>query len=221
MKTLVIAPHPDDETLGVGGTILKRINQKKKVGIVVVTSLDKKVNKEKYAESKSQLTKVLNLYKIKNVFELNYLPSKISYKDLNKLIKDFSEIFMNFKPNELFIPHCSDVHTDHQIIFKALSSTTKTFRYPFIKKILSYETISETGFGLKEKDKHTFNPDYFIDISKFFEKKIKIAKHYKSEVKSHPFPRSIKSIKSQAILRGALSNYKFAEAFQTLKILED
>ena len=143
---------------------------------MVVTSLDKKVNKEKYAESKSQLTKVLNLYKIKNVFELNYLPSKISYKDLNKLIKDFSEIFMNFKPNELFIPHCSDVHTDHQIIFKALSSTTKTFRYPFIKKILSYETISETGFGLKEKDKHTFNPDYFIDISKFFEKKNKNSK---------------------------------------------
>ena len=81
----------------------------------------------------------------------------------------------------------SDVHTDHQIIFKAIASTTKTFRYPFIKKILSYEIISETGFGVKKKKDITFRPDYFVDISKYFNKKIKVLNNYKSEIKYHPF----------------------------------
>ena len=222
MKTLVIAPHPDDETLGVGGTIFKRIHQKKKVGLVIVTSLNEKTNKKDYINSKNQLARALKIYKINDVFELNYLASHLNYKNLNQLIGDFSKIFKKFRPNELFIPHLSDVHTDHQIIFKAIASTTKTFRYPFIKKSLSYETISETGFGVKKNKKDiTFRPDYFIDISKYFNKKIKVLKNYKSEIKYHPFPRSLKSIKSLAILRGTLSNYKYAEAFETLKILED
>ena len=69
---------------------------------------------------------------------------------------------------------------------------TKSFRYPYIiKEILIYETLSETNFDVMEKK--SFKPNHWIDISKFINKKIKIMRIYKSELKNHPFPRSKKT----------------------------
>ena len=77
---------------------------------------------------------------------------------------------------------------------------------------MEYETLSETNFALKE----TFVPNFFIDISKNLNKKIKTMKVYKSEIKKHPFPRSVDSIKSLAILRGSQAGFKYAEAFKII-----
>tara|TARA_B100000965_G_scaffold164206_1_gene136693 strand:+ start:8274 stop:8945 length:672 start_codon:yes stop_codon:yes gene_type:complete len=223
MKTLVIAPHPDDETLGVGGTILKRISKKNKVAWLIVTNIPQtKKNKKIISEYENIILKVKNAYKFEKVYKLNLSNSKLDTLQLKTLIDMFSKIFKSFKPNEIFIPHPIDAHTDHKIIFEAVSATTKVFRYPYIKKILSYETLSETGYGLtSQKDKKNFFPNYYVNISKFLKKKINIARIYKKEFKKHPFPRSILAIKSLARIRGAESNNKFAEAFELLRNIED
>ena len=74
-----------------------------------------------------------------------------------------------------------------------------------------YETISETNFNFI--DKNNFQPNVFIDISKFINKKINIMKIYKSEINSHPFPRNEKAIRSLSIIRGSQSGYLAAESF--------
>ena len=76
-----------------------------------------------------------------------------------------------------------------------------------------YETISETNFNFNEKQ---FSPSLFLDITDFMDKKIEISKLYTSEFAEHPFPRSIKSIESYASIRGSMSGFKYAEAFQIL-----
>ena len=78
------------------------------------------------------------------------------------------------------------------------------------------ETLSETEFSPSIK-KDSFIPNTFVDISKYIKKKIQIMKVYKSEIKRHPFPRSLKSIKALASLRGSTSGCKFAESFMLLK----
>ena len=77
------------------------------------------------------------------------------------------------------------------------------------------ETISETNFNFSKKN--TFCPNVFEDITNFLNKKLKIMKIYKSELKKHPFPRSLDSLKSLAILRGSQSGFKYAEAFELIK----
>ena len=85
------------------------------------------------------------------------------------------------------------------------------FRAPSIKKVLMYETISETDFNFLSLDK--FNPNTFVDISNFIKTKNKILSIYKSEIGRHPFPRSVEAVRSLAILRGIQSGYNFAEGF--------
>jgi len=223
MRTLVISPHPDDETLGVGGTILSRIKKKKKVAWLIVTSLEKNnKNINLIKKKKKKKEKVKKSYKFYKTFQLNFHAAKLEQVPLDHLIHSISKVIKSFKPNEVFLPHISDAHTDHQKIFLAISACTKTFRYPYINKLLCYETISETGYGIiSKKKKINFNPNYYVNIENFIKKKIQIARLYKTEIKKHPFPRSIENIRSLAILRGAESNKNFAEAFELLKFIEN
>ena len=218
-KILIVSPHADDETLGCGGTILKHKKNKDKVIWLIVTKINKKGN---YSENqiklrKNEIIEVKKEYGIDKVYELNYIPSSLTYNHLGQLISNFQEIIEFEKPDQLYIPHKFDIHSDHRVVCNAINPFTKTFRYPFIKKIIAYETLSETNFILNSNEQ--FVPNLWIDISNFIDIKIKISKIYKSEFFKHPFPRSEDSLKSLAIYRGSQINVKFAESFMILKQL--
>ena len=223
MRTLVIAPHPDDETIGVGATILKRLKKGDKVAWLLITSMNENYyEKKEIFEKEKQIKNVAKAYKFTKIYRLDLPTSQLDTISLKKIIDKLSDVINNFKPNEVFLPHPYDAHSDHKIVFEATSACTKSFRYPFVKKILSYETLSETGYGLKSKKKAIeFAPNYYVDITTMIKRKIKISKLYKTEFKKHPFPRSLESIISNALIRGAESNKKYAEAFELLRIIEE
>lgn len=213
-KVLFIAPHPDDEALSCG-TLLKHKKYGDKVFCVYVTMSKNKtelIKKTKYIE---KVQKKLNFDKY---FIGKSEPTKISKKNLTNVIDFLRKIIISIKPSVLYIPNGNDIHSDHRLIYDACVTFTKSFRYNSINEVLVYETLSETNFGIRDQKK-LFYPNTFVDISKFFKQKIEICKIYKSEIGSHPFPRSILSIKSNAIMRGSYANCKYAEAFMALKLL--
>ena len=118
----------------------------------------------------------------------------------------------NGEPDIVYMPFAYDVHTDHQIIAKALQSTLKWFRYPHIKKVYMYETPSETEFNFVEN--RVFRPNVFVNISLYIDDKIEVMKNYASEMGEFPFPRSEKTLRALAILRGSQSGFDSAEAFE-------
>ena len=217
MKSLVVAPHPDDEAIGLGGTILKRTSSKKNKFIwLIMTDKDKaNYSKKEILKRKSEIDKIRKFYKFKNVYNLGYPPASLEKQKKNLIIKRIKKILDKERPQEVFLPHYSDIHSDHRITFEILSSCTKNFRAGYIKKILCYQTISETNFNLKRKDQ--FFANYYEDISNYIKKKIESMEIYKSEIKKFPFPRSKKVIKSLAYLRGSEIGKKAAEAFEIIK----
>ena len=111
---------------------------------------------------------------------------------MSELIGKISKVINNLKPNIIYLPFKGDVHSDHRKIFEASYSCTKSFRYPFIKKIYMMETLSETEFSPIEGE--NFIPNTFVDISEYLEKKLDIMQIYTSELAKHPFPRSLENI---------------------------
>lgn len=216
MKSIIISPHPDDEALGAGGTLLKRnSNRKNNLFWIIVTKLNPNISKKRVLIRQNEIKKITKLFKFKKVFQLNFITTELDNSSKKGLIVDLSKIFNQIKPDELFVPHFSDVHSDHKIVSEVISSCTKNFRYPFIKKILAYEVLSETDYNLNRKQ--IFFPNYYEDITKFLEKKKKAIKIYKSEIKNFPFPRSIKAIDALARLRGSQIGKKAAECFEILR----
>ena len=217
MKILVISPHPDDETLGCGGTILKHKDLGDKIYWLIITNIDVRNGwkKDIVEERQKETETIAGMYDFEKTFKLDYPAAKLDVIPIQEIIESISKVIFEIKPEIIYLPNRSDVHTDHQITFKAVYSCTKNFRYPFIRKILMYETLSETEFA-PTLPENTFIPNVFVDITKYFEKKLEIYKIYKSELMKKPLPRSSEVIESIAKYRGSRIGKKYAESFQLI-----
>lgn len=206
---LVVAVHPDDETLGCGGTILKHLHRGDKVHCVFVTGGNVLQGK--------LIDEISTLYGFTSVTNLNFKELYL-HEMLNELIGTLSPILSTIRPEVLYIPNRSDAHSDHRAVFSAIMACSKSFRYPFIEQILMCEVISETDFA-PVLSENAFMPNYFVDITKEFAKKTEILKLFESELLPYPMTRNQSTIEALNRYRGSLINAEYAEAFMSLKTI--
>jgi LmbE family N-acetylglucosaminyl deacetylase len=220
-NVIVISAHPDDETLGAGGTMLKHVASGDDVYWLIITKVFEEhgFTKERVENRQLEIEKVEKLFGITKTFSLYYPTMSLSSSSLLTMVPEISAIFSEIRPEIIYSLNRSDAHSDHRVIFDAVMACTKSFRYPFIKQVLMYECISETEFAPALAEK-VFLPNYFVDITAYIEKKLEIMEVFESEIAEHPFPRSLDNIKALAHFRGASVGVKYAEAFQLLKFID-
>ncbi|WP_118973740.1 PIG-L deacetylase family protein [Taibaiella koreensis] len=221
-NVIVISAHPDDEIIGAGGSILKHVAMGDNVFWLIVTNISEssgQFKKERVASRQEEIEKVAQMVGIKKTFKLEYPTMSLSSSSIIKMVPEISAIFMETQPEIVYCLNRSDAHSDHRITFDAVMACTKSFRYPFLKRVLLYECISETEFAPALAEK-VFLPNYFVDISAYFSRKIEILSVYQSELGEHPFPRSIRNIEALAVHRGAIAGVEYAEAFQLIKYID-
>ena len=217
-KILVVAPHADDESLGCGGTILRHISEGDEVHWLLVTGMSESTgfNDKQIKTRQEEIAKVHARYGFTNRHELNLPPAALETLAKGDVVSAVSNIIKKVEPEVVYTVYRNDAHSDHEIVFDAVMSSTKSFRYPFVKRVLAYETISETDFGMKPED-GGFRPNVFNNISTYLEEKLDILDIFESEMDDFPFPRSRKALSALAQLRGAQSNFQAAEAFMLIK----
>lgn len=215
---LVVAPHPDDETLGCGGTLARHKSEGDSVHWLIVTRMDPAVgfSKEQVTHREMQLGRVADSYCFDSVNKLDFITTRLDELPMREIVSSISGVIKSIAPDTVYLPYRGDVHTDHRVVFDAVISCTKWFRCPCIRRILAYETLSETEFGINP-DSNGFRPNVFVNISDHMNKKLQIMDIYTSEFEAFPFPRSIESVKALAALRGATAGCRTAEAFMLLK----
>jgi len=213
-KVLVIAVHPDDETLGCGGTLLKHKADGDEIHWLIGTQTNP--SSDFYKIRTKEIDTVTQMYRFDSVHNLELKTMQVDEYSMSELIGKISSVINDVKPNIIYLPFKGDVHSDHRHIFDAAYSCTKSFRYPFIEKIYMIETLSETEFAPSTKE-DSFVPNVFVDITAHMDKKFEIMKVFKSEIAEHPFPRSLKNIEALATLRGATAGCEYAESFMLLK----
>lgn len=218
MRILVVSVHPDDETLGCGGTILKHNLAGDEVHWLILTHAQsfKNWSDEKKKRRNHEIQLVAKRYSFKSVVILNFETTRLDVYPMNDLVFEISRVIKQVLPDTIYLHNRSDVHSDHQVSFRAIISATKTFNNPGLRRLLTYETVSETEFAPAFSE-NAFCPNYFVDISEFMEEKLSIFNIYESEIKEHPFPRSNKNIKGLGTFRGAQCGVEYAEAFMILK----
>ena len=214
---LVVAPHPDDETLGCGGTLLRHRSKGDELHWLVVTQLDaERYSTERVAGRQQEIVEVVAAYGFASVTQLKFETTRLDRVPLDEIVSAVGDVVATVKPEVIYLPFPGDAHTDHRIVYQAASAATKWFRHSSVRRVLACEILSETDFGLAP-DALPFKPNSYVDISSWLDKKLEIMYRCAGEMGKHPFPRSETAIRALASLRGAQCGTEAAEAFMVLK----
>jgi LmbE family N-acetylglucosaminyl deacetylase len=220
-KILVISAHPDDETLGCAGMVSHLVKYEGYTASIIFLSDGLSSRSKSSISIKKRKKHSLEACKIigfKNIKFENFPDNSFDTIPLLKICKVLEKEISKIKPDIILTHNIDDLNVDHQLTSKA--TVTATRFYDLKKyKILSYEILSSTGLNFHNNN-NMFNGDYFFDISKTLEIKIKAIMAYKDEVRNFPHPRSIEGIKILANFRGMQTNLDFAECFKVIKIKE-
>lgn len=217
-SVLVIAPHPDDETLGCGGTLLRHVFQGDNVHWLIMSTIDEGVGYGRaYMQSrKKEIDKVAEAYGFASTRQADFITTKLDTYPKSDLVSEVSSYVSEVEPDVLYLPFRNDVHSDHTAVFDAVVACTKSFRYPSVRKVRCYETLSETEFSVRPGEAG-FYPNLWVDISEYIERKIEIMCIYEGEFGVHPFPRSELTMKALSNYRGVVAGVMAAEAFMSIK----
>ena len=222
-KILVIGAHPDDEVIGCGGTILKAKEIGCDVKILILgegvsarfdTKLEKKKILKASKKREEEFLSSIKILRISNYEMHNYKCTKFDQYPISNFVKIIEKNIYNFKPTIIFTHHDNEVNIDHSITCAATEIACRPVKNNTVKKILSYETICSSNFKFSKN----FDPNLYVDIEKFWNKKIKAFKSYKGEIRKFPFPRSLKGLQILAHYRGMQSSKNMSEAFEIKRI---
>lgn len=214
---LVVAPHPDDETFGAGGTLLRARAAGRRIHWLIVTGIRTEDGwpADKVERRRGEITTVAEAYGFDGVHRLDLPSARLDTLPVGDLVGGIGKVVSTVKPEVLLIPHLGDAHTDHHAVHTAATACAKWFRYPSVRLALAYETLSETDAGLFGRD--PFVPDVFVDIDAHLERKLEISAMFGDELGAFPFPRSIEALRALAMVRGAACGHSAAEAFMLLR----
>jgi len=219
VKIVVVSPHPDDESLGAGGLIIKNKKAGNQVFWINMTDVGKNQgwDDQFIVNRKKQIEKICSYYDFDGFYNLKYPPTLLGSIDIKDIIMKFGKCISEIEPDWLVLPNPGDAHSDHRITYEVGMSCAKVFRYPSIKKVMTMEILSETDFS---KSGESFSPNYFVDISEQIEEKLDAVRIYDTELGEPPFPRSIEALRALAVIRGSASGCRYAEAFRIIKEID-
>jgi LmbE family N-acetylglucosaminyl deacetylase len=219
MKVLVIAVHPDDETLGCGGALLRHVTCEDEVHWLLVTSASEPdFSAEVVSKQIQQVEAVKLAYPFRALHWLKLPSTRLERLPLLNVVIAVRNVVADFRPEVVYAPNRSDVHSDHRVVFSAVQAVLKSFYMSSlgVKRALMCETISETE-AAPALPENAFFPNVFVDISPFMERKLEIMNLYQTELQPEPMPRSLSAIRAQARFRGATIGVEYAESFMLMR----
>lgn len=217
MKVLVIAPHPDDEIIGVGGTIKKHINNNDEVYVCIATKGCMPIFEPNGVEKvRAEAVQAHEFLGVKETIFLDFPAAMLEDVKRYEMNNKFINLVKTVRPDVVYIPHIGDMQLDHKIIAQSIMVALRP-KYDFMPKtILTYETLSETGWNIPNVQ-NEFIPSYYVDISNELDDKIKAMKFFGTQLGKFPDARSVEAIETLAKYRGSLMNLRVAEAFMVVR----
>jgi LmbE family N-acetylglucosaminyl deacetylase len=217
MRVVVIAPHMDDEVLGVGGTIARHVARGDDVRVCIIAHrvyghrFDEKKNRAEVACSR----RAKDVLGYREITFFN-LPDERLDASLQAILIPLEKYLRRSDPETVYIPHRGDINQDHRAVFQAAVIALRTHASPNVRRILSYEVPSSTDQAPPFPE-YAFLPGCYVNIEGFLDRKIEAFRCYGSESRPFPHPRSDEGLVAVARKRGTESGFSAAEAFVVVR----
>ena len=217
MTVLVVAPHADDEVLGVGGTISKRNAAGEEVHVVIVTRGRPPRFSDSLVETiRGEAAEAHALLGVKKTHYLEFPAAELDQVPHSDLNATLGAVFAEVRPTAVYMPFVGDVHLDHQrVALSAIVCARPIGPNPPVE-VYAYEVLSETNWNAPYVSP-SFVPSIFVDISEQLELKLEALAKFESQMREFPDERSLRAVRALAELRGAQVSRLAAEAFVSIR----
>lgn len=217
MRVLVIAAHMDDEVLGMGGTIAKHVKAGDDVTVCIACkrAYNHQFDPGVVQEEKEATKSAAEILGYKDVRFLD-LRDELLDERLLDVIVPLEECVLKVMPSVVYTHHRGDSNQDHRAVFHATLIACRTVSSPKVPRLLAYEVASSTDIAPPFPE-YAFQPNFYVNISDFLDRKIEAMKAYKRELREFPHPRSAKGIEVLAQKRGMEIGFLAAEAFMVIR----
>lgn len=210
---LVVGAHPDDETLGVGGTVARHVREGDEVHALILceaVSLRYPDAKEDFLAAEArEAAKILGLASL----TLHGFPDqRLDRHSLVEIAAPIERKVRELQPNIVYTHWRGDINRDHVLAHEATLIATRC-KERSIERVYAFETPSETEWGIP----YDFSPNYFVEVSQDLESKLRAMKCYASQSPGAGHPRSIEHLRLRALYWGQCMLMEAAEPFVLLR----
>lgn len=225
-RVLVVAAHPDDEVLGVGGTIIRHAQTGDTVRILLMAEgLTSRTDQRDVMNFQAELDalhknaqSVAHTLGAESIKLAKFPDNRMDSVELLDVVKFIEKEIDDFHPEIVYTHHAGDVNIDHLQTHNAVVTACRSLPGNNVNELYFFETPSSTEWQMQTSDK-AFLPALYVDISSAFEQKIKALELYDSEMRDYPHPRSYKAVEILARYRGYAVGIELAEAFSVGRII--
>jgi LmbE family N-acetylglucosaminyl deacetylase len=219
VRVLVVAAHPDDETIGAGGTIARHVAQGDQVYWGIVTQGYEPFRTEReLAAARAQVIDVQRVLGIKEVFFCGLPTVKLNTVPYRTLSSALQRIIDEVHPGIVYTTPPSDINQDHRLVYDSTLVATRPLPGCSVRRLLSYEIGPTARFGLPAGSS-AFEPNVFVDISAHLDKKLEAMRCYRTQLREPPHPRSLEGLRLLAEERGLSVGLRAAECFRLVREL--
>ncbi|WP_226038748.1 PIG-L family deacetylase [Natrinema sp. DC36] len=222
MRVLCVAAHPDDELIGVGGTLIKHVDDGDEVEVLILSDgvmaryeMETGAARERQEERRSRARTIGDLLGFQGVTLLDYWGNQLDDEALIDVIRDIESKLESFRPDVIYTHHYGDLNVDHQIAARAVRTAARPLAGSNVNRILSFESLSSTEWAIPTADT-AFQPTVFVDIDEYLDRKMDALSVYEDEIEDSPHPRSTRSIRNNSYLWGEKAGLYAAEPFELL-----
>ncbi len=225
MKTvLVVAAHPDDEVLGIGGTAARHAAEGDFVYALILG--EGQTSRGAHREDiDSAVVDALHKNTLESakaigfreVFFANFPDNRFDHVDLLEVVKAVEQIIDKLKPQIIYTHYSGDLNIDHQYTARAVLTAARPIGSYCVKEIYAFETLSSSEWNFDSSMQPAFSPNVFVDITDYYEKKEQAMNCYVSELCQFPHPRSLTGMDVLSKTRGMAAGMQRAEAFLLIR----
>jgi LmbE family N-acetylglucosaminyl deacetylase len=219
-QVLVIAAHPDDEVLGLGGTIARHVSSGDQVTIALIAD----VGTARYEEATIQALRRCALQAasqlgVSDVRFAGLADQKLDTLPILEITQWIEGVMQDVQPRIIYTHHRGDINCDHRVVHEATLTAARPYSAPYVERILCYETPSATEWAGPYLE-NCLMPNVYVDITDYIESKLSAISAYTTELCPFPHPRSAEALRARATYWGSVMGVAAAEPFMLAREIQ-